>query len=130
MPQESGSVNAVREAIIAIRLVGGDPQQCVIDTGFDGALILPTSVVTSLGLPVIARLVFELVGGARMSADVALGEVEWLGERRSVEVIISEGNDALVGTEMLELAKLIVDYPNRSVTISQAAPAGQSEKPS
>lgn len=45
-----------------------------------------------------------------MSADVALGEIEWLGQRRTVEVILSQGDDALIGTEMFEDAKLIVDY--------------------
>jgi clan AA aspartic protease len=117
MRQESGRVNARREAIISIRFLGGDSQDCVVDTGFDGALILPTAVVKGLGLPVIARLGFELVGGARMTADVALGEVEWLGEHQSVEVIISDGNDALVGAEMLESAKLVVDYTDGMVTI-------------
>jgi clan AA aspartic protease len=119
MPQESGSVNTLREAIVGIRFVAGDAFECVIDTGFDGALILPASVAKRLALPVIARLVFALVGGARMTADVALGEVQWLGPHRSVEVILSEGSDALVGTEMLESAKLTVDYANRLVTISR-----------
>ncbi len=119
MPQESGNVNALREAIVEIRFVGGDAFACVVDTGFDGALILPASVAKRLALPVIARLVFELVGGARMIADVALGEIEWFGERRSVEVIISESNDALIGTEMFEGATLVVDYANRLVIISR-----------
>lgn len=117
MPQESGSVNALREAIVEIRFVKGDAIECVVDTGFDGALILPTPFAKRLGLTVVARLVFELVGGARMSADVALAEIEWLGQNRFVEVILSEGDDALIGTEMFEDAKLIVDYANRLTTI-------------
>lgn len=60
MPQESGSVNALREAIVEIRFVGGDAFECVIDTGFDGALILPSAVAERLRLPRVARLVFEL----------------------------------------------------------------------
>jgi clan AA aspartic protease len=119
MPQESGSVNALREAIVEIRFAGGQKFECVVDTGFDGALILPASVAIRFGLSIVARLVFELVGGARMSADVALGEIEWLGQRRTVEVILSEGDDALIGTEMFEGAKLIVDYGRRVVTISR-----------
>lgn len=119
MPQESGSVNAHREAIVEIGFVGGDALECVVDTGFDGALIVSASFAKRLGLSVVARLVFELVGGARMSADVALGEIEWFGQHRTVEVILSEGEDALIGTEMFEGAKLIVDYANRLVTISQ-----------
>lgn len=119
MPQELGSVNALREAIIEIRFLGGYALKCVVDTGFDGALIVPASVAQRWGLSVVARLVFELVGGARMNADVALGEIECLGQRRTIEVILSQGNDALIGTEMLDGAKLIVDYGNRLVTISR-----------
>ena len=102
MPQESGSVNPLREAILVIRFVMGDAIDCVVDTGFDGALILPTNVARKLALQTVARLVFDLVGGARMSADVCLAEIEWLGQRRTVEVILSEADDALIGTEMLE----------------------------
>jgi clan AA aspartic protease len=119
MPQESGNVNSLREALVEIRFVRGDACKCVVDTGFDGALMFPVSVAERLDLPIVGRLVFELVGGARMSADVALGEIEWLGERRSVEVILSEGNDALIGTEMFEGAKLVVDYVDRAVMISR-----------
>src|SRR5688572_10219945 len=119
MPQESGSVNALREASVEIRFVRGDVFDCVVDTGFDGALIVPTSVAERLGLPLVARLVFELVGGVQMSANVALGEIEWLGERRNVEVIISEGNDALIGSELFEGAKLVIDYVRGVVTISR-----------
>jgi clan AA aspartic protease len=121
MPQESGRVNALREAVVRIRLARGKTINCVIDTGFDGALILPTSVVEQLELPVVARLVFELVGGTQMAADVALAEVEWLGARCVVEVIMSEGDDALVGTEMLENTRLVVDYRERSVAIERDA---------
>ena len=119
MPQESGSVNTLREAIVEIRFVGGNAFECVVDTGFDGALILPRSVVDQLKLPIVARLIFELVGGALMSADVALGEIQWLGERRIVEVIVTEGDDALIGTEVFEGATLLIDYPNRLVKISR-----------
>jgi predicted aspartyl protease len=41
MPQESGSVNALREAIVEVRFGEGQTFECVVDTGFDGALIIP-----------------------------------------------------------------------------------------
>jgi len=119
MPQESGNVNTHLEAVIEIRFVEGETFECVVDTGFDGALILPASVAQSLNLPTVARLAFELVGGARMTADVALGEIEWLGQRHTVEVILSDGDDALVGTEMFDGATLVINYDNRLVTITK-----------
>ena len=119
MQQESGKVNALREAIVKIRFAGGGELECVLDTGFDGAVLLPVSAANTLGLPVVARLVFALVGGARMSADVALGEIHWLGERRTVEVILNNDDDALVGTELLDGTELIVDYVKSLVTITR-----------
>ena len=118
MPQESGSVNELREAIVEIRFAEGETFECVLDTGFDGALVLPASIIERLNLPIVARLVFELVSGAQMAASVALGEIEWLGELRKVEVILSESNDALIGTEMFAGAKLVIDYADRTVSIA------------
>jgi predicted aspartyl protease len=54
-----------------------------------------------------------------MTADVALGDIEWLGQRRTVEIILSKGEDALIGTEMLGGAMLVIDYDNRSVSITK-----------
>jgi clan AA aspartic protease len=121
MPQESGSVNALREAIVTIRFAKGEEFDCLVDTGFDGALMLPAPVVARLKLSIVARLVFELAGGARMAADVALAEVEWLGGRRDVEVIVSQSNDALMGTELFEDTQLVIDYRKGLVIISRHA---------
>jgi len=54
-----------------------------------------------------------------MTADVALGEIEWLGQRYTGEVILSESDDALIGTEMLDGGTLVIDYADRSVTITK-----------
>jgi hypothetical protein len=40
------------------------------------------------------------------------------GARRAVEVIISNGDDALFGTEMLDGSRLVVDYIAYGVTVS------------
>ena len=59
------------------------------------------------------------VSRARLIADIAELEVEWLDERRTVEVIISEGEDALVGTGMLDGTQLLIDYVAHTVTVSE-----------
>ena len=41
-----------------------------------------------------------------------------VGELREVEVIVSESDDALVGTELLMATTLIIDYPSNTLTIS------------
>jgi clan AA aspartic protease len=119
MALESGTVNSHREALVLVRFRDGTAIDCVVDTGFDGGLMLPRSFVSELQIPIIGELTFEMVGGARMSAEIGLGDIEWLGEAREVEVIVSEAEDALIGTELLIAATLIIDYSSSRVEISR-----------
>jgi predicted aspartyl protease len=58
------------------------------------------------------------VGRARLIADIAELEIEWLGKSHAVEVIISDGDDSLLGTELLDGSRLVVDYVAYTVTVS------------
>ena len=118
MAHELGSVNSFREALVKVRL-SGEVVECVVDTGFDGGLMLPRAVADHLQISIIGRLAFEMVGGMRMFAQVGLADIEWLDEVREIEIILSDGNDALIGTELLTGTTLSIDYVARVVTISK-----------
>lgn len=122
MSLESGEVTDSREARVSLRFAGGGAVECVIDTGFDGALLLPRGLVERLRLPIVGRLVFQVVGGARTSADVALAEVDWLGAARVFEVIVGAGEDSLLGTEMLDGSRLLIDYIEQTLTVTNDQP--------
>lgn len=122
MPSLAGSINERLELVVTVRLVGGSTGwtevKCVVDTGFIGAaLVLPQDVIDELGLVVTGHEQFEMVGGARTSANVAIGQVEWLGEVRWVNIIVSESY--LVGSHLLDHTRLIADYENRTVIIER-----------
>lgn len=53
-----------------------------------------------------------------MTAEVVALEIDWLGEERLIEVIISDSDDALIGTALLDGARLEIDYIHDVVTIS------------
>lgn len=118
MAREDGSVTARREAWLRVRTPDGETLDCLIDTGFDGALVLPRSEASRLNLTVLGRAPIVGVGRIRSVADIAELEVDWLGEARAVEVIISDGDDSLLGTELLDGSRLVVDYINYTVTVS------------
>lgn len=120
MAHESGSVNSLREALIEVRLSSGEAIVCVVDTGFDGGVMLPRAFADHLQLPIIGRLAFEMVGGTRLFAQVGLANIEWLDEVRQIEIIVSDGNDALIGTELLSGTTLKIDYVGQIVTILRA----------
>ena len=80
--------------------------------------MLPRSEASRLKLTVLGRVLIIGVGRMRSVADITELEVEWLGGRRAVEVIISDGEDSLLGTAMLDGSRLVVDYVNYTVTVS------------
>ena len=78
MAHESGSVNTSREALVEVHLSNGEAIICVVDTGFDGGLMLPSAFADQLQFPIIGRLAFEMVGGTRLFARVGLANIDWL----------------------------------------------------
>lgn len=56
--------------MVLLRFRDGAAIECVVDTGFDGALMLPRAFVSQIQVAVIGELTFEMVGGAKMSAEV------------------------------------------------------------
>ena len=121
MAAESGSVRGEREAVLRVLLAAGESVECVIDTGFSGHLVLPRTLISRFGLPVIGREVFEMVAGHLLTADLAQADVTWLGRTRTIEVVVSEGEDALLGTALLDGTKLTIDYISYTVSVSDEA---------
>jgi clan AA aspartic protease len=123
MPSGAGRVNDRLEPVVAVRLVGGPDGwtevECVVDTGFLGAgLVLSQEVIDELGLVVTGHEQVETVGDVVMSADVTVGQVEWLGEVRSVSIIIMS-KSYLIGSQLLEDTRLTIDYGLRTVSIER-----------
>jgi clan AA aspartic protease len=116
-----GRINEAPEPVVTLRLVGGPSGEfeveCVVDTGFTGALVLPRAVIEQLSLPVVTHEEFSMVGGVRDSADVALAQVHWLGEIRRVDVIVKDAH--LVGAALLAGTRLTVDYAAGTVLIER-----------
>jgi clan AA aspartic protease len=116
MAKETGRVTATREALLRLRLSAGETVECLVDTGFTGALVLPQALVARLNLLIVGREVFEMVGGRQFNASVAFADIEWLGETRTVRVIFSE--DTLLGTELLDGTQLTIDYIDHTLSVS------------
>ena len=89
----------------------------VIDTGFDGFLMLPTAAVTALGLPFLYRLDANLADDRRKSTSVHGAVIVWNGEEIDVQVL-AMGKRPLLGTLLLEGYKLTIPFhDSETVTI-------------
>ena len=121
MARESGSVNPFLEAQIQIRQRNGETIDCLIDTGFSGALVLPNAIVHKHNLTIVGRERFRLVGTQTLTADIALVDINWLGKTQTVRAIVSDGTESLVGTELLSGSRLVIDYKTTEVEITNQA---------
>ncbi len=106
-----GAVNAHLEAVVTHPLLGPAGQEreidAVVDTGFNGYLILPPILVADLGLPVVGDGEAVLADGSESTCDVYGVTVLWDGQERYVETA-AVGVDPLVGMAMLDTHDLSI----------------------
>ena len=104
-----GFVNANLEAVVPIPLLGLAGQRrevaAVVDTGFNGYLTLPPTLVADLGLSVVGNGEAILADGSEAVYGVT---VVWDGQPRFVETA-AVGIDALVGMMLLDRHSLFVE---------------------
>jgi clan AA aspartic protease len=117
-----GRVNQNREAIIKLVIIGVESRKiaidAVIDTGFNGDLILPLETISELGLKLQGYQKAVLGDGTTSQFQVYAVEVIWNGSRKIVEVNAATSG-ALIGMGLLEGYKLEMDtIPLGIVTIS------------
>ena len=101
----TGFVTPFREAVIPVTIQGaqGTEQQidAVIDTGYNGALTLPLSVIRTLGLPWRRRGRALLADGRDIIFDTYEATLLWDGQPRRVAVDAAAA-DPLVGMALLQ----------------------------
>jgi clan AA aspartic protease len=93
------------------------PVTAILDTGFDGYLCLPTALAVNLGLELVAEPSVELADGTMKKQLVFLGTATILSRTTPVMIYLTESDDALVGTSLLEDCVLTIDFPRESVRL-------------
>ena len=118
-----GAVNAAHEAVVTLPLRGPAGQTretaAVIDTGYDGFLTLPPSLVEELGLPFRFRGRAILANGSQETFDVYGVTVIWNGQPRHVEAD-AVGVEPLVGMLLLDAHSLYVEVTDGGRVAIQA----------
>ena len=119
MVEEKGIVNENLEAVLQVRLTNGATIECVLDTGFNGSILLPREFVETNAMLFVGREKVMMVEEISTEIDTAIAEVNWLDEEFSIRIFISETNESLIGTQMLSDTLLEIDYKNRTMKITK-----------
>jgi clan AA aspartic protease len=119
MAQEKGFVTENFEAFLAIQLTNGAFIDCLLDTGFNGSLLLSREFVERNKMELVGREPITMVEKHVAEIDVVAGEIVWLGSTFLVRVLVSENDECLIGTQMLVDSKLEIDYKYLTVKITK-----------
>lgn len=119
MAQEKGLVNENAEAVLAVEFSDSARIDCVLDTGFNGFLMLPRPFVEENSMDIVGREPVAMVEGRSAEIDIAVSAIKRLGERIAVNILVSETSEALIGTKLLENSILEIDYINSVVKVTK-----------
>ena len=118
-----GIVNAYYEPVVTLSLQGPDGRareiEAVVDTGYNGLLTLPPSVVSDLRLPYKSHGEATLADGSLAEFDVYDVTVIWDGQPRDIEA--DEANSIpLVGMMLLDRHNLNIEVEDGGRVLIQA----------
>lgn len=108
----TGVISPDREALLRVVVRGPNGQEqgvdAVVDTGFNGFLALPNSVVGTLGLPYHSHTTAILGDGSSVTLRRHEATVDWEGQDREVLVLEADGGP-LVGMSLLYGSRMTLD---------------------
>ena len=119
MFQKMGSVNEKLQAILDVELSNGAFFECLLDTEFQGTLVVPRRFAEENLLEITGREAFLGAENSNIEFDTAIAEIKWLGDTFSLPVLVSESIEALIGAEMFVDTVLKIDYINSTVKITK-----------
>ncbi len=88
-----------------------------IDTGCTGESVLPRALIESLRLPSHGAVQVMLADGTKHLSETFVGDIEWFGERRTVE-IVANNSFPLLGVGLLLGRTLTVNYSSLTVSVT------------
>jgi len=103
--------------------ISGRKISLVVDTGFNGELMLPRKWLKKLGFAYSMKSEAELADGSIVETTIYRGKIRWLGKERTVQAVVTESEDSLMGTEMLFGVTLFMDLDENKVVLEQKIPS-------
>jgi clan AA aspartic protease len=99
--------------------IADNPVSIVVDTGFNGELMLPRALINRLEFQFGMKSEAELADGSVVETSIYRGKILWFGKERTVQAVATDSEDALLGTEMLFGVTLFMDLDANQVTLEQ-----------
>ena len=119
MFQKTGNVNEKLQATLNIELSNGANFECLLDTGFQGTIVVPRQFAEQHALEITGREAFIGAENSSIEFDTAIAEIRWLGDVFALPIMVSESTEALIGVEMFIDTILEINYIGSTVKITK-----------
>ena len=119
MFQTKGNIDEKLQPILTVELKNGAKLDCLLDTGFQGTLVVPQDFAEENSLIITGSETFLAAENNSIEFMTAVAEIKWLGDIFSLPVLVSQSTEALIGVEMLIDSVLEIDYKNLTVKITK-----------
>ena len=83
-----------------------DPINALVDTGFNGELMLTKAKIRELSLTFIGDDEYMTASGDVVPTTVHIGFIKWFGRTRKIAVLATAGKANLIGMELLHFYRL------------------------
>jgi len=107
--------------MVRIQLISSSNEEiefpAIIDTGYNGEVILPEEKVLALGLEFLGTIDNELADGRVVEIEFFRGRIKWFDSVQEVAIGASQSEDALLGTLLLANCELNVNFRLGSVRV-------------
>jgi clan AA aspartic protease len=117
--EQKGLVNENLFATIPLELSNGSIINCLLDTGFQGTLMLPKKFAEENFLEIIGQETFIAAERMQIQINSAVAEIKWFDDELQIPIFVSNTDDALIGVEMLVDSKLEIDYKDLTVKVTK-----------
>jgi predicted aspartyl protease len=122
-----GTIDRLLRPVVRLETSAGESFLALVDTGFNGELMLALPDAQALGFEVsIVKINALLAGDVAQKLREGSGNLNWLGKDRRIELMVSPASNnrrmdddpiALIGTRLLTPHLLLIDFKTLTLEI-------------
>lgn len=105
---------------VRIELTGNSaPLTALVDTGFNGELMLPERVVDETGLAQMGTAECMTASGDVVSVGVYTGSIRWIDRDVKARILATRGETVLLGMGLLKNCRMTMELSSEVLTIER-----------
>jgi len=83
--------------------------ELLIDTGFNGSVLLPIETIHDMNLSPVAVGEYALADGTITETNIFEGTIDWFGKKKRISIISSPSDFCLLGMELLYELRTVIE---------------------